>query len=680
EDWEDLDSVACILALLEQLTNQSGAEISRGGLFAQLPAAQALDLFGIRPSTSATVLPQNGKPSPRPTVADLEALQAQLRPFAPLFQRAQLVSGNDLRTGDGLAGSNNWVVAPSAAAGDDALFANDPHLALTNPSIWFLVNLDSAEGLHVAGASFAGLPDVILGHNENIAWGATVAFFDMADVYLEQLAPDGSGVVFNGQVVPFITRQFTIEVSGGAPVTRTALYVPHHGPVVALDAMAGTALTIKWTGQDADTDLDFLFEMSKAASVDEAQVALRKVTTVGQNFVVADRTGNIGWFPYNRVPNRPWAVATPSWLPLSGDGSFEWMGSVPIEMLPQSKNPAQGYIATANNDMTGALADGNNANEGQAALQHFVAAGYRQASILDRLSSGAGQHDLASMQTIQGDVKSGVGEDIVPAILQAVSGRTLSANAQAVADALTAWDFECPTGLDGIDPMTSNPTADMAVRGSATGCAAFHVLFPRLYAAIFDDELGAAGVDSLPTTAALTDAIVRPGRLLGGTYFDDVSTASVTETAGDVFEAAMDSAGMYLTTTLGASSSDWLWGRLHTVTLRADLFDAVGIPFFNQGPYANDGGLFTIDVANTQSATEDLYDHRSGASMRFACALGASGVRCTMELPGGQAHFADTPTPQGTLQEYLTNQPFELVFDEATAESTAVQRWTIMGN
>lgn len=677
EAWEPADSVACVLALIEQLTNQTGTEIARGELFATLPPAMAMDLFGVRPSHPATVLPKPQTIGGVRTPPQLASLQAQLQRYRSVLGRARLVSGKELRTGDEGKGSNNWVVAPSAAAGEEALLANDPHLTLSNPSIWYLVNMHSEEGLHIAGSSFAGLPAVVLGQNENIAWGATTTFFDMADVYLEQLAPDGSGVILDGDVVPFVTREFTIAVARGEPVVHTAYYVPHHGPVVALDAADGTAVTLKWTGQDADTDLDFLLGMARASTVEEARAALRSVTTLGQNFVVADRGGNIGWFPYNRVPNRPWASAMrPSWLPLPGDGSAEWDGFIAYDELPQALNPSEGYLATANNDMTGANFDGDPTNDGRPMLQHFVAAGYRQARIQERLMEGAGQHDLASMQDIQSDVKALIGTELAAAVVMATRDVELSPAATQVRAALEQWSGHCPTGLAGLDPAGA-VDEDAVARDASAGCTAFHVLFPRLMAGVFGDELAAAGVPGVsPTSAALTDAFVRPGRLLGGlSYFDDVSTDRL-ESSAEILARALDSAGQYLGSTLGDTAADWRWGRLHTLTLRADLFDAVGISLFNQGPYANDGGLFTVDVANPMGLASDNYGHRAGASMRFACRL-SDAVRCTMELPGGQRHFSDTPTPQPTLQAYLRNEPFELVFAADDAERTAVQRWTL---
>ena len=688
-EWEELDSVACILALIESLTNQTGRELALGAAYAALPVPTAIDILGIRPANPSTILSVSTLNFPEVSVPALEAVQQELQPYRSLLSQARLPTRLGLGIAQESFGSNNWVVSPSQTADGRALMTNDPHLGMTNPSIWFLINVDSKSGggsIHVAGASFAGLPSIILGQNEDIAWGATVAFFDMADVYLETLTADRSGVVFNGQDVPFVTRQFTIPVARGAPVTQTALYVPHHGPVVALDPVAGTALSIRWSGHRAQTDLNLLLGVSTATSVDSFREVLRRsASTIGQNYVVADREGDIGWFPYNDVPTRPWASALrPSWLPLPGDGSSEWgAASIGKEMLPQAKNPSAGFLATANNDMTGGSWDGDPTNDGRPMLQHFPADGYRHARIVERLTADATMHSLSTMQSILADVHSLIGEELAPAIVRMMGdpAAQLSPEGQAVVAALSGWNFQCPTGLQTSSP-TSMPVDDAEVRAAAVGCTAFHAVYAGLIRGIFDDELNAAGVEGQQaTTAAVVDSFLRPGRLLGS-YWDDVSTVGVTETSTQTVAKVVDEAAAQLVRTLGADSNDWLWGRIHTLTLRADLFDAVGIPFFNNGPFANDGGLFTVDVANPVGAVRaEDFSHPSGPSMRFACALGGgSGVECTIELPGGQRHFRNDPNLQDLLLKYLANDSISLPFTPAQAEARTVQRLTLTAN
>jgi penicillin amidase len=344
-------------------------------------------------------------------------------------------------------------------------------------------------------------------------------------------------------------------------------------------------------------------------------------------------------------------------LPLPGTGQAEWQGFIPYDQLPQALDPAAGYLVTANNDMTGQLSDGDPLDD-PLYLQHFVASGYRQQRIVDRIEAQP-MHDRASMQSIQADVVSLIGAQMTPRILAITASAAVAPDTGGaqVAAALAAWDFECPTGLSTTSSISANDP-DPGRAAAAIGCMAFHALFPRLHQRAFNDELLAAGLP--PERRARIDALPllldRPGALLrGAAYWDDVSTSG-TETATTIVVAALNDAGAFLRDQLGADSNDWRWGRRHTL--------AMGAPFgagFTIGPYANDGGLFTVDVANPRNLFGDDYSQRSGPSMRFACeASAADGVRCTMELPGGERAFTNSPYYDNLAQRWLVNDPIPL--------------------
>jgi penicillin G amidase len=687
DDWEPLDSVACILPLVDQLTNEAGTDILAGRIYGGLPPDLAEDVFMLRPPSPSSILEP---PAPiagasrrgAPRAESREALHERLRRSRGLFDKA-LRRMPDATMDRSSKGSNNWIVGPSLTGGG-ALMANDPHLALSHPSIWYLVHLDAKTAgaggtLHVAGASFAGLPGILLGQNEDIAWGATTTVFDSTDVYVETLNEDGTAVILEGgEEVPLTQVDATFNVAGATePVTETFSYVPHHGPIIEIDEKAGTALSVRWTGHEADTDINFFLALSQATSVEEARAALENVTTAGQNFVVVDRDGNFGWFPYNRLPTRPWmSAAAPPWLPLTGDGTREWGEYIPYEDLPQALNPEDGFLATANNDMTGALADGDPTNDGYPYLQGFLDEGYRHQRIVERLAEQKGEHSLESMQSIQSDVFSLLGELLTPEILEIVDALPAPVDdpdALAVISALRDWDFECESGLAGTAP---DAAADPDTAASARGCAAFHVTYARLRRT-FDDEIEAAdpSLDRSARPAALIFLLTDPGQLnQGDVYWDDVATDGVTETASDVVVAALVSAGAHLREELGEPEG-WLWGRLHTVTLVADLF-SVATTEFNSPAFANDGGQFTVDVANPANDIDDRYNQPNGPSMRLACQADEPGVSCTIELPGGQRHDRDSPFYDSMLEDWLTNRPVPIGFaiDEVAAGAVETVR------
>jgi penicillin amidase len=155
-------------------------------------------------------------------------------------------------------------------------------------------------------------------------------------------------------------------------------------------------------------------------------------------------------------------------------------------------------------------------------------------------------------------------------------------------------------------------------------------------------------------------------------YWDDASTADVVETAADMALTAVNTSGAWLAEEFGADANNWRWGRMHTVTLRADLFDTFGVGAYNVGPFANDGGLFTVDVANISNARERDYSHRSGASMRFVCEMLPAGAQCSIQLPGGQVHHSTDPNYSSFMPDYLSNTPWELNMDFSAVTGTDV--------
>lgn len=676
--WTPRDCLSTVLALINSLTNDSGRELALGRRYAGLPPEQAADAFGPTPATDATVMssfefPQAaGSGAPAAMIERLRGLDTLLREAESVVTGADVLR-KGLQPGD--SGSNNWVVGPELTTDGVALLSNDPHLGLSNPAVWYLAHMDAVthgDGtFQAAGQTFAGLPWVILGQNANIAWGATNSFFDLSDVYIETLTEDGDGVVFNGEDVPFVEVDFTMHPYDGEPTTRTLLFVPHHGPLLSIDEEEGTAVSLAWTGNRVTTDGNFLTELMRASTTEEAREALRAVTSIGQNWVVADTAGSIGWFPYNQIPTRPWAsMEMPSFLPLPGDGSAEWGPALDLDDIPQLHNPEAGYIATANNDMTGALLDGDPFNDGATPLQVYSAAGYRQARIIELLEEGAGDHDLASMESIIGDTLSSIGRELVPALLEIVEEESFTGAAANLMSALEAWDFDCPTGIDGIEEGA--PLSDDADEiASSAGCTAFHVLMGRLRG-VFADEIAAAGVGGSAEWSALTRLLLRPETMeYGAAWWDDVSTEGDVETALEMVSAAIEASGAWLEGELGADIDGWRWGLLHTLTLRADLFDSFNVPAYNNGTWVNDGGLYTVDVANPRSLQGNDYSHTSGASTRWVCEAPSTGVRCRVQIPGGQVHHRDSPHYEDMLERWLVNESVPLEFDADAARDNA---------
>lgn len=688
--WQPSDCIATVVALVDALTNAADADIARGLAYAAAGDEVAGDLFRPRAGSTSAILPNfEGPGQSKAPSAPARLDPERLRAAVPALERAlERERGRRLLApgGEDDRGSNNWIVSPALSASGNALLANDPHLTMTNPSIWYLAHLDArtnGQGTwHAAGMTFAGMPWVVIGQNEDIAWGATNSRFDQSDVYIETLSEDGTGVLFNGEVVPVTRRNFTIELAGAEPREIEALYVEHHGVVLSVDDEAGTAITHRWTGNELDTDVNFLTEMMAASTIAEAKAAISNVTSIGQNWVVATRDGDIGWFPYNRVPTRPWhSLDTPSFLPLPGEGDAEWGPYYDYADLPQAENPEQGYLATANNDMVGAFEDGDQTNEPWSTYQSTAAIGLRHERIVQLLEA-SDAHDVDSMLATIADVYSLLGERLAPPMLEAAAAATLSDDGQALVDAMTAWDLTCPTGLDGVDP-DGPVSSDAAAVDASRGCLAFHAAYHIARDLTFDDDRAANGWTTSPTAASFYLMFERPEVLAApDAWWDDVTTPDVTETREDILVAAIEAAASVLRETLGEPDA-WIWGRVHTVTLRADLFADLGIATYNHGPFANDGGDYTVDVADVNgSAADGEFFHNAGASMRMVCEAGDPMVACSVQLPGGQDHHRAETDPDNTnyddlLQRWLRNEPIPMPMDTAAVAEGAAEAWQV---
>lgn len=704
--WRPQDSVAAVLALVENLTNDESQQVNAGAArLAINDDAKFSDLWSRRPLEQSAILPLDWTP-PAPASSSIKRSGATKRPssaqngrnIAPVIERLaqKLERTLDLRRmilGPGLVGeeigSNNWVVGPSLTVNGNALLSNDPHLGMTQPATWYLAHLDATTNgsgaIHTAGATFAGLPWVIVGQNESIAWGLTTTVMDFSDVYIETLVKDTdgnpSGVLFKGEEVPFIRNTFTINFSDGSSQDKELLFVPHHGAVREIDAANDTAVTLRWTGNDVDTDINFLTELAQAATINEAQAALENITSIGQNVVVIDPDNNIGWFPYNRLPKRTWATdldgEAPPWLPLDGTGAYEWDDYFAIEELPQALNPESGYIATANNDMTGSLFDGDPTTlpngDPIAPYQVDSAAGFRHSQITNLIEGIGDQHSRETMDAIVSDVYSLIGERMVPGILSIANDPLTmpTVEGRKVVNALEDWSFTCPTGLDGTNSDLSPLVTDPEELSEASGCMAFHALLNELRFLIEQNESAPTG---RKPSIAVYYSIVDPSELAAGdVYWDDPATPEV-ESKFEVMFSALDTVGQFLVGELGSDETQWAWGRLHGLQLSSDLATfgifAYDNPTPNQPLFANDGGLFTVDVANP--GTTDFVQ-TAGPSTRFVCEASPGGPSCTIQLPGGQSGDIDSPYYEDLLFPYLANEPMTLVFDIAEAAANAEQ-------
>ena len=246
-----------------------------------------------------------------------------------------------------LPGSNAWVVSGAHSADGKPLLSNDMHLEFSIPGVWHAVQIEvrggnAAEAMNVAGVALPGVPGVISGHNDRIAWGLTNLGFDVEDVYAEKMDFRTGKYVFAGKLEQARQEREVIMVKGRAP-EEIGLWVTRHGPV--FEQSATKALSLRWTASEPGVFQFIFLDLDRARNWDEFGRAISRFGGPAQNFVYADVDGNIGYHAAGKLPIRHFTGG----VPVDGStGQNEWDGYIPFDQLPQKFNPAEGIIASAN--------------------------------------------------------------------------------------------------------------------------------------------------------------------------------------------------------------------------------------------------------------------------------------------------------------------------------------------
>ena len=643
EPWTPVDSIAWLKAMAWDLRSNLGDEIDRALLATAVPAeevarlhpdfdwATAPTIIGGMPAASATASTEVGPLSPAADAAadDAAAYLAALTSLRDTLDGIPALlgpEGNDL-------GSNSWVVGGSLTESGLPLLANDPHLGPALPSIWAQMGLHCAQvsetcAFDVAGYTFAGLPGVIIGHNDRIAWGFTNLGPDVADLYLERITDDTYEL--DGVQMPLVLREETIEVAGGAPVTITVRSTGR-GPIVSgvgtdyaavadgYPAATGQPegayeLSLQWTALTPGTTAASIFAIDRARDWDEFRHAASLFDVPAQNLIYADVDGNIGYQAPGAVPVRKAGDGTlpqPGWT--SDDG---WSGEVDFGAMPNVLNPEQGYLVTANNAVT---------DDGP-----FLTAdwdyGYRAAAIerllKERIDAGEKltADDLSRIQLDTSDANAA-------AFLPVIAGLDLSGDAARGAALLEGWD--------------AGAEVDSAE-------AAYFAIFWRN---LLDDMFASLPEQTRPTGGDRWFSVV--GTLLA----EPDATWWTNEQLGvsgrdEMLARALDEAWIEATGLMGGDADSWRWGRLHTLTLTNQSFGTSGIApiewVFNRGPYELGGGSSIVNALGWNA--REGYGVDWVPSMRMVVDLEDFDASTWINLTGASGHaFHPNYTDQASL-------------------------------
>ncbi len=487
------------------------------------------------------------------------------------------------------------------------LLANDPHLGLGFPGIWYLAHL-VGPGFDITGASTPGVPAIVLGHNASIGWGATTTNLDSQDLFLERIDPtDPNRYLTPDGARPFNTYDETINVAWGDPV-RLHLRETRHGAVIDdflprndQRTPGGHVLALQATALDSsDTTIEALTRLGLAQNWDEFLAAGRKVVSPMQNIVYADTSGNIGLMAPARVPIRrkgDGSMPQPGWT-----GEYDWAGFVPFDELPRLYNPASGIIVNANARLV--------PDDYRYFISRDWAAPYRQRRANAMLRE-VERHPVYGMIQIQADNLSPDAAEILPVLLNA---KPRSARAAQVYELMGRWNRFMLAGRP--EPLIYNAWLLELQRG------------------LLADEVGPdlfRYVDRPDVPFILRVLRDRPK------WCDDLGTKP-TETCDDIIAASLERALDGISRRQGGQIENWQWGREHLAAHRHPLFDT--IPLLRDLAsvrFPSDGGANTLNRAEpayygpnpfeaVHGATyRGVYDFSDLGNSRFAIPLGQSG-------------------------------------------------------
>ncbi|MCX7902191.1 MAG: penicillin acylase family protein [Burkholderiaceae bacterium] len=597
QPWQLADTLAWALMMALDLSRSYRDELTRLRLAARFSKEEIEDFKPPYPGES------------RAHLADYPQMYRVLGLFggsrAELLQQAQRLAQLDLSAAlalpEGL-GSNNWVIGGSRTVSGKPLLANDPHLGLTTPSVWYFARI-RAPGLDVFGATLPGIPYVLLGRNADVAWGFTNTGPDVQDFYIERVHPqDPEQYQTPDGYARFERNTETIAVRGGAAV-ELVVRRTRHGPVMsgALPGLDKTfngaqyVLALRWAAlEPGDTSLAAIRAMNRARNAAEFEAALSAFKLAMQNVVYADTAGNIGFVAAGRTPLRgdddhlKGIAPAPGW-----DARYDWRGWIPFAELPRAFNPPEEMIVTANERIT------------PPGYKHFLTTDWQlpyRAQRIRELLQATPRHDELSMRRIQQDIVSLAARDLMRA-LKALAPQPASAAGRLAWQRLLQWDGAMHA--DRAEPLL------------------FHAWMRRLRLRLFEDDLGQWAKDLLGTAEHVATLLrVLSGQAVSRDWCDDQSTRNVQETCAEVAALALDEATAELARVTGRDPLSLRWGDAHRAIHEHRPFSGVRLlrDFFElQVPLGGDS--FTVSAARLDLRDGD--DWRAPYSTRHAASLRA---------------------------------------------------------
>lgn len=518
-------------------------------------------------------------------------------------------------------GSNAWVIGPSKTKSGKVIFSNDTHMQFSQPSVWYEAHL-VYPGHNLYGSYLAGVPFMVLGHNDHMAVGLTMFENDDIDFYIEQLNPDNPNEVkFKDTWEALNVREETVKVKGGDDLVFE-VKTSRHGPIVndAIDHVANTSeapVSMWWLFNEfPSTSLEASYRMSRAKDLESVRAGVALGVAPGLNVMYGDKEGNIAWWTMAKLPRRPDHVNSKLFLD-GASGEDEILGYFDFSENPQSENPASGYVYSANNqpDTTAG----------------FLHQGYyipedRAKRIVNVLNKDK-KWDLEMAKNFINDVQSPIMPELAKTFAEQVQLDDLSDNEAKAIEILQAWN-----GDNQLD-MTA-PTI-------------YTKLIYHTLAKTFGDELGEDDFNTFLSTHLFKRSYPFLFKKENSPWWDDVSTSDLQEKRSDIISAAFRQTINELETQLGADIAQWQWENVHLIEHPHALGQVPSLAkMFNVGPFPINGNNETVNNQMFRPNSDGTYIVKAGPAKRRI--IDFSDLEHSINvLPTGQSgnvmspHYAD---------------------------------------
>ncbi|MFE7130036.1 penicillin acylase family protein [Streptomyces sp. NPDC057638] len=608
-------------------------------------------------------------------------------------------------SGNGI-GSNSWVVSGKFTTTDKPLLANDPHLAPQLPSLWYQMGLHCRKvsptcQFNTAGYTFSGMPGVIIGHNQDIAWGFTNLGADVTDLYLEKVT--GNTYEVDGEDRELKSRKEVIKVAGGKSKTITVRSTGH-GPLIsdrsgelaevgqrapvsdAPDRASGYGVALQWTALQPGKSMDAVFALNQAKDFDSFRAAARNFEVPSQNLIYADAKGTIGYQAPGAIPIRAKGLGdmpAPGW-----DSSYAWKGTIPFDEMPWEKNPKRGYIVTANQSVI-------NAKKYPYLITQDYGYGARSQRINDLIESklkDGGKISTEDMRTMQMDNSSEIAKLLTPKLLKIDIEDPQVREAQKL---LEGWDYN-------QEPDSAAAAYFNAVWRNVLKLAFGNKLPKELR--VEGECLMVRPADSTGPADDLAADLVREcgerdaqsAQPDGGdrwfevvrTILEDQDNAwwrapatrtdKAVATRDTLFARAMEDARWELTAELGKDIDRWSWGRLHQLHLKNQTLGTEGPGFLqfllNRGPWNIGGGEAAVNATGWNAAAG--YDIVWVPSMRMVVNVGDWDKSRWINLTGASGHAYSAHYTDQT-DKWANGELLEWPFSEDAVKTNTVDTLTL---